>query len=190
MNPQSWPVKSEEEDGHACSQGGNCIPTTNLSRLGSCFTVRPYSRRVQSVCEVKSMRTVLSSAAVIAGVVCLGIAPVKATPLTPVIGNTNIPRCPGRGCRLPATLLPAIWVSGALRILSSSIWLLRASAGVRLPSLKILSAAGRRLCRRSASRRRLRRRSREGLCGRSASRWRLCRRSAPGRLLIQLLQFG
>lgn len=36
------------------------------------------------------MRTVLSSAAVIAGVVCLGIAPVKATPLTPVIGNTNI----------------------------------------------------------------------------------------------------
>jgi hypothetical protein len=36
------------------------------------------------------MRTVLFSAAVIAGVVSMGIAPVKAVPSLPGIGNTNI----------------------------------------------------------------------------------------------------
>jgi hypothetical protein len=99
----------------------------------------------------------------------------------------------GRERWLPTTFLPAIWVSGALCVLPSSIWLLWASVRIRLPARNWpLSASGRQLCRRSTSGRQLRQRAASGrqLRRRSTSGRELRGRAASGKLLIELLEFG
>ena len=78
------------------------------------------------------MRSLVFITAILAGVVCTGLVPIKAAP-SPTQGSPLSDRF-HRGDWLATTLLAlwALWVFGALRLLPPRIWLLPSSASALL----------------------------------------------------------
>jgi hypothetical protein len=84
------------------------------------------------------MRRLLFSAAVIVGVVAWGLVPANGDPASDFgIQRPKRRGHAGRGSRLLASPVPALWLSRALCLLPSRVWLLCASARVRLLSTRV-----------------------------------------------------
>ena len=97
------------------------------------------------------MRCILFSAAVIAGAVWGSSVPAMATQLvTSRLISANLETTLDSGGRL-ASPVPALRLSRTIRLLSSRLWLLRAAAGVRLLSTRLMTPMCLRLPSRMAT---------------------------------------